>query len=176
MFLEILGQTFFSNTFFETRAYCSHPCSSPSGKDDSRTPPGRICHLKHFLLESACTGRKPAMQQVVNASCVVAGHSIYLPSLHRTSPPNTLPFNLCNVGIIINKAAAAKAIWQTNAIMPLPCSACQLLLSLWPSIDPKHFLRSSADRLTAEMIRLTLTDLEWSALLCQTVAALRSPR
>ena len=49
---------------------------SPSGTDDPRTPLGRICHPKHFLLESACTGQKPALQQVLNASCVVAGHSI----------------------------------------------------------------------------------------------------
>ena len=34
------------------------------------------CHPKHFLLEFACTGRKPALQQVLNASRVVAGHSI----------------------------------------------------------------------------------------------------
>ena len=82
-----------------------------------------------------------------------------------------IPGNLCNVGIIISKAVIA--IWHTNAIMRPPCSTCHLLLSLWPSDDPKHFLLSSADRLIAAMIRLTL-DLEWSALVRQTVGALSS--
>ena len=57
--------------------------------------------------------------------------------------------------------------------MRTPCSTCHLLLSLWPSVDPKHFLLSSADRLIAAMIRLTL-DLEWSVLVRQTVGALSS--